>query len=140
MNLAILNGNLGSDPELRTSQSGLAILKLRIATKDRVKQGDTWQDRTEWHNVVVFGARADGLSRVLQKGSPLAVRGSMRTTSYDKDGVKMYKTEVIADDIELIAGGRGGGQRTPSGPGDSPGGAGQGGQPPGDFNDEDVPF
>jgi single-strand DNA-binding protein len=136
VNLAILTGNLGADPELRTSQKGTAILKLRLATKDREKVGDQWQDRTEWHSVVVFGARAEGLSRVLAKGKPIGVRGQIRTSSYEKEGIKVYKTEIIADDVELL--GSGGGQRQPSTSYQATPDQAQDMDPPGD--DSDVPF
>ena len=110
MNLVALVGNLGSDPELRVAQSGTAILKLRLATSERVKKGDDWVDHTEWHNIVSFGKRAEGLAKILSKGSKLVVTGKLRTSGYEKDGVKKYSTEIIADDIELCGSGKGKGR------------------------------
>ncbi|APR86817.1 Single-stranded DNA-binding protein [Minicystis rosea] len=100
MNKVILLGNLGADPELRYTGSGVPVLSFRLATTE------TWTDknrehqvRTEWHTVVVWGNRAEGLSKHLAKGSSVLVEGGLRTTSYEKDGQKRYKTEVHARDL-----------------------------------------
>ncbi len=111
LNRVILLGNLGADPELRMTGGGTAVLKLRLATSesylDRNKQR---QERTEWHRVVVWGRRAEGLGKVLGKGDRILVEGSLRTSSYDdKEGTKRYTTEIIASNIVLSGGGRGGG-------------------------------
>lgn len=109
LNRVTLLGNVGADPELRQTSGGQAVLKLRLATtesyQDRNRQR---QERTEWHSVVVWGKRAEALSRILQKGSKLFIEGGLRTTSYnDKDGNKRYKTEVVANNI-ILCGSRGG--------------------------------
>jgi len=102
MNRVILLGHLGADPELRFTQAGQAVLNLRLATtesyldKDKVRQ-----ERTEWHSVVVWGKRGEGLAKLLRKGAGLLVEGALRTSSYDKGGEKRYKTEVVAAEIEL---------------------------------------
>jgi len=102
MNKVILSGRLGADPDMRGS-----VLKLRLATNERRKSADgTWGDHTEWHSVVVFGKRAEALSRLLGKGSRVLVEGKLRTSSWEKDGQKQYKTEVISDDLELLDGKR----------------------------------
>lgn len=113
LNKVMLFGNLGADPELRTTQGGTAVMKLRLATTERYKDNaDQWQDRTEWHRVVVWGKRAEALHRILTKGSTIFVEGSLRTTSYDdKDGVKRYTTEINASNILLGGRSGGGGQR-----------------------------
>jgi single-strand DNA-binding protein len=115
----MLMGNLGAAPELRITSGGQAVLKMRLATAetylDRNKQR---QERTEWHSVVLWGKRAEALSKFLSKGSKLLVEGSLRTTSYDdKDGHKRYKTEVNANNVILCGGGgqRGGGGGESSG-------------------------
>lgn len=105
INLVMLLGNIGADPELKTTEKG-AALKFRLATSE------TWfdtkeqkkQERTEWHNVVVFGKRAEGLSRVLKKGSRIAIRGPIRSHSYEKDNQKRWFTEVVADDVTFAGG------------------------------------
>src|SRR5690349_12769679 len=108
-NRVLLLGNLGADPELRFTQGGQAVLNLRVATtesyldKDKVRR-----ERTDWHNVVVWGKRGEALGKILTKGSSIFVEGSLRTSSYDdREGQKRYKTEVIANNI-ILAGGSGG--------------------------------
>lgn len=153
LNKVMLFGNLGADPELRTTQGGTAVMKLRLATTERFKDAsEQWHDRTEWHRVVVWGKRAEALSRILEKGSTIFVEGSLRTTSYDdKDGVKRYTTEINASNV-LLGGRSGGGQRDDGPPaGASRPTAGQRRDdraPPrdddafgyGGGNDEDIPF
>lgn len=110
LNKALLIGNLGQNPEIRYTQSGQAVLSLRMATNERYKNRDgEWQDRTEWHTVVVWGKRAEGLSRVVSKGTHLFVEGRLQTRSWeDRQGQKRYTTEVVAREIILL-GRRGGG-------------------------------
>ncbi|MDC0743237.1 single-stranded DNA-binding protein [Polyangium mundeleinium] len=105
MNRVVLLGNLGADPELRYAGSGTAVLQFRMATNESfLDRNRELTERTEWHNVVVFGPRAEGLARVLGKGSCVLVEGTLRTSSYEKDGQKRYKTEVHARDICLAGG------------------------------------
>jgi single-strand DNA-binding protein len=104
MNKVILLGNLGADPELRYTGAGIPVLNVRLATNETwVDKGHEIQERTEWHNVVFWGARAEGLSRVLGKGDCLYIEGSLRTTSYEKEGQKRYRTEVIAKELRFTA-------------------------------------
>lgn len=136
MNRVILVGNLGADPELRVTSGGTSVLKLRLAcTEKYLDSNNQKQERTEWVNVVIWGKRGEGLSRMLRKGEPLLVEGRMATSSYDKDGVKQYRTEVVATNVVLIGGGKGDGQRPE-----------RNGSPkksePADFppDDSDIPF
>lgn len=102
VNKVILLGNLGADPDLRSTQGGQSVLRLRLATTERyMDQNKEWKERTEWHNVTVWGKRGEALHRILTKGSTIYVEGGLRTTSYDKDGTKVYKTEVVAQNIVL---------------------------------------
>lgn len=134
LNRVLLLGNLGADPELRMTTGGQAVLKLRLATSetylDRNRQR---QERTEWHNVVVWGKRAEALAKIISKGTRIFVEGGLRTSSYDdRDGNKRYRTEVVASNILLQGQGRGGG------PGGAAGGGGGGGYrdaPADDFAD-----
>ena len=102
LNTVFLMGNLGADPELRMTPSGTSVLKLRLATtevyfdKDNAKQ-----ERVEWHNVTVFGKRADALNRFLTKGALVTVTGRIHYSSSEKDGQKRYFTEIIADKLFL---------------------------------------
>jgi single-strand DNA-binding protein len=97
INRLTLLGNLGADPELRNTQGG-AVLNLRLATTETwLNKEKEQQSRTDWHNVVVWGKRAEALSKFLRKGALVYVEGPVRTSSYDdKDGVKRYRTEVHA--------------------------------------------
>ena len=105
LNKCMLLGNLGADPELRQTNGG-AVLKLRLATTEKYVDRDKQpQERTEWHDVTVFGKRAEGLGRILGKGSRLFVEGSLRTSSYEKNGEKRYRTEIVASEIILAGGG-----------------------------------
>lgn len=107
LNLVTLFGNLGADPELKQSANG-AVLKMRLATNqawfDKEKQQR--QERVEWHNITVFGRRAESLAKILTKGMRILVQGRLSTSSWEKDGQKHYKTEVIAEDVCFGGGGR----------------------------------
>ncbi|WP_437733035.1 single-stranded DNA-binding protein [Sorangium sp. So ce1335] len=108
LNRVMLLGNLGADPELRFTQGGQAVLNLRLATTESYLDRDkVRKERTDWHNVVIWGKRAEALGKILSKGSSIFVEGSLRTSSYDdRDGNKRYKTEVIANNVLLTGGGR----------------------------------
>jgi single-strand DNA-binding protein len=159
LNRVMLLGNIGQQPELRYTQSNQAVLSLRMATNERFKNRDgEWQDRTEWHSVVVWGRRAEGLNRVLSKGSPLFVEGRLQTRSWeDRQGQKRYTTEIVAREVLLVGGRRGAGEMSDAGPpppsdddyasaGASAAGTGGGGgydgqgAGGGDFSDDDIPF
>jgi single-strand DNA-binding protein len=162
LNRVMLLGNLGADPELRMTSGGQAVLKLRLATSETyMDKNRQRQERTEWHNVVIWGKRAEALAKILTKGSRIFVEGGLRTSSYDdRDGNKRYRTEVVSSNILLqgSGGGRGGGggggasggggYRDPAAPDDgdtSEGYRPQSGPPPqgGDFpetDDDDIPF
>lgn len=103
LNRVMLLGNLGADPELRYTSGGQPVLNLRLATtesyldKDKVRR-----DRTDWHNVVVWGKRGEALAKLLAKGSSVFVEGPLRTSSYDdREGNKRYKTEIVASNVLL---------------------------------------
>jgi single-strand DNA-binding protein len=125
LNKVLLLGNLGADPELRMTPSGQAVLKLRLATSENyLDKNRQRQERTEWHNVVIWGKRAEALSRILAKGSRLFVEGGLRTSSYDdRDGNKRYRTEIVASNVLLQGrGGSGGGRDGYDAPGEAGGG------------------
>jgi single-strand DNA-binding protein len=110
LNRVMLFGNLGAEPELRTPAGRQPVLSFRLATNEvYFDKNQNKQERTEWHNVVMFGARATPLSQLLSKGSRVLVEGRLQTSSYEKDGVKRYKTQVIASDVCF-------GQPRPGGP------------------------
>lgn len=107
LNRVMILGNLGADPELRTTQGGQAILKLRIATTENyLDKSNTRQERTEWHSATVWGKRGEALAKILTKGDRIFVEGSLRTSSYEKDGEKRYRTEIVASNVILGGGGK----------------------------------
>ena len=125
LNRVMLLGNLGADPELRYTQAGKAVLNMRLATTESYLDANkVRQERTDWHNVVLWGKRGEALAKFLAKGSTIFVEGGLRTSSYDdKEGHKRYKTEVHATNIILAGSRRGGG----GGEMVEPGGVGAGG-------------
>jgi len=152
LNRVLLMGNLGADPELRVTNSGQAVLKLRLATSETyLDRNKVRQERTEWHNVVIWGKRAEALSKFLTKGSRLFIEGGLRTSSYDdKEGNKKYRTEIVAQNIILVGGRPGQGGDRPrggdAGPDEAPATGGQsggGGYDDADYGgggDDDIPF
>lgn len=112
INCVLVVGNLGQDPELRYTLSGAATVTLSVATS-RVwndKEGNK-NEKTEWHRVVVWNKPAENCAKYLKKGSKVGVRGHLDTRSWeDKDGIKRYTTEIIAEEVQFL-----------SGPGDSKG-------------------
>jgi len=121
LNKVLLFGNLGADPELRVTPSGQSVLNLRMATTESyLDRNNTRQERTEWHSVAIWGKRADALAKFLAKGDKVFIEGSIRTHSYEKNGEKRYRTEIVAQNI-ILGGGRGKGQdRPPSTDRDAP--------------------
>ena len=112
VNKAILVGNLGQDPEMRTTGSGTAIVNLRLATTDRRKDREgNWTDHTEWHTVVAFGRQAENVSRFCKKGKQLFIEGRIQTRKWqDRDGRDRWSTEIVADNIRFLSGSGGGGE------------------------------
>jgi len=140
VNKVILIGNLGADPEMRYTQSGMAVANFRIATSDRFKDREgEWQERTEWHRIVFFGRTAEVCGEYLSKGKQVYVEGRLQTRSWeDKDGQTRYTTEVVGREMKML-GQRGeagaGGQKGRSQPEKTP--------PPSepeDIYEDDIPF
>lgn len=100
LNQATLFGNLGADPELRVTPSGTSVLKLRMATTESyLDRNNARQERTEWHSITVWGKRGDALAKFLKKGDKLLIVGRIRTSTYEKNGEKRYRTEIHAEQI-----------------------------------------
>jgi len=141
LNRVTLIGNLGADPELKYTQNGQAVLRLRLATSESfLNRSGERQQRTEWHTVIVWGKRGEALNNILSKGRSICVEGRIQYRQWeDKDGNKRNTTEINAQNIVLLGGGRG---RDSSGPDDFGGGStGGSGAPPADeFGDDDIPF
>jgi single-strand DNA-binding protein len=105
MNKVIIIGNVGKDPEVKELGSGSKVASFSVATSRRWKDKDgNKQEDTEWHNVSVFGAMVSVVERFVAKGSKVCIDGRIRTRNYDdKDGVKRYVTEIIAENMELLS-------------------------------------
>lgn len=104
VNKVILVGNLGKDPELRYTPSGTAVCTFSLATTERFKnkQGEQ-QDRTEWHNIVVWAGLAEICGKYLTKGKQIYLEGRLQYRSYDdRDGNKRYITEVVANEMQML--------------------------------------
>ncbi len=113
VNKVILLGNVGKDPEIKATGSGMVVANFSIATSDRFKDhAGNWQDRTEWHNLVAFQRTAEIVRDYVKKGNKLYVEGSLRTSSWDDKttGQKKYKTEIIVNDLSLLSGKGDGGE------------------------------
>lgn len=109
VNKVILIGNLGKDPEVKYTPSGMAVARFSIATNERVKDKDgNWGDRTEWHNIVLFDRKAEVAGEYLKKGRTVYIEGSIRTNSWDdkETGQKKYRTEIIGNQMVLLGGQR----------------------------------
>jgi single-strand DNA-binding protein len=107
VNKVVLLGNVGKDPEIRSSASGTAIATFSIATADRQKdQQGNWQDKTEWHNLVAFQRTAEIVRDYVKKGHKLYIEGKLTTRSWDdkESGQKKYKTEIIVNELVLLTG------------------------------------
>ncbi len=142
VNKVILVGYLGKDPDVRFTTGGSAVANFSLATSEVWNDRDgKRQERTEWHNIVVWGKQAESCGQYLAKGRQVYVEGSIRTRSYDdKSGNKRYITEVVAQRIQFLGGGGGTrlAQQSESGHGDEMNMGGMaGGQPP---SDDDIPF
>ena len=151
VNKVILIGNLGKDPEVKYTQTGMAVARFSVATTDRVKDKDgNWQDRTEWHNLVAFQRTAEIAAEYLKKGGKVYIEGRLHSDSWDdkETGQKKYKTEIIINDLVLLggggrdAGGEGGGRGSKSSGFDQRTAEPEHSQAPAsaEITDEDIPF
>ena len=107
VNKVILLGNVGKDPEIRSTSGGMMVANFTLATSDRQKDAQgNWQDRTEWHNLVAFQRTAEIVRDYVKKGTKLYVEGKIQTRSWDdkESGQKRYRTEIIVNDLSLLSG------------------------------------
>jgi single-strand DNA-binding protein len=156
VNKVILLGNVGKDPEIRSTPSGTLVATFGLATSDRQKDAQgNWQDRTEWHNLVAFSRTAEIIRDYVKKGTKLYVEGKLQTSNWEDktSGQKRYKTEIIVNDMSLLSGrdegaGGGGGYSKASSSASSAAGFDQ--RPPAggpdeyaqqaEISDDDIPF
>lgn len=127
INSVAISGNLGRDPELRATKSGMQVLGFSVCVNTRVKRGDSWEDKPNWVEVSIFGNRAEAVAKYLAKGTHVTLHGRLSQSTWEtKDGQKRSRLEVIADDIDFS-----GGARSDSAPA---------AEPAQDYYDEDCPF
>ena len=112
INRVVISGNLTRDPELRSTTSGTQVLSFGVAVNDRRRNQQTgdWEDYPNFVDCTMFGARAEAVSRYLSKGSKVAIEGKLRYSSWERDGQRRSKLEVIVDEIEFLSRGQQGGQ------------------------------
>jgi single-strand DNA-binding protein len=146
VNKVILVGNLGRDAEVRYTPSGAAVAKFSVATTEvwNDKSGQR-QERTEWHNIDLWGKQAESLQEYLRKGKQIYLEGRLQTDEYtDKDGIKRKSTRVRCDRVVLLGSAAGSGGRGPSVDrgGDSMGGhtGAPAPEPSEPLTDDDIPF
>lgn len=104
INKVILVGNVGADPEIRTLDNGVKMARIRVATTERIfdKNKNEYTNLTEWHNITLWRTLADVVDKYVRKGSQLYIEGKLRTREYDKNGVKCYTTEIMADELKML--------------------------------------
>jgi len=109
VNKVILMGNLGRDPEVRYMPNGEAVANFSIATTENWKdKSGQKQEKTEWHNIVMYRKLAEIAGEYLKKGRPVYIEGRLQTRKWEKDGVTRYSTEIIADQMQMLGGKDGG--------------------------------
>src|ERR1700690_3312583 len=107
VNKVTLLGNVGKDPEIRSTPSGVMVANLTLATSDRQKDAQgNWQDKTEWHNLEAFNRTAEIVRDYVKKGSKLYIEGKLTTNSWDdkESGQKRYRTEILVNELVLLSG------------------------------------
>jgi single-strand DNA-binding protein len=116
VNKVFLLGNVGKEPEIRSTAGGMTVASFSLATADRAKdQQGNWADKTEWHNIVCFQRTAEVVRDYVKKGTQLLIEGKIQTRSWDDktSGEKKYRTEILCNELTLLGGGPG---RSESGP------------------------
>jgi single-strand DNA-binding protein len=143
LNKAMIFGNLTRDPELKALPNGMSVCSFSLATNRVYNDRDgKRQESTDYHNIVVFGKQAETTAKYLQKGSSAYVEGRLQTRSWDKDGQKQYRTEIVADRVQFGPRGGGSGAAAPAAGGGAPDDRAPGlpDYPEEDINPEDIPF
>jgi len=160
VNKVTLLGNVGKDPEIRSTPGGTMVANLTLATSERQKDAQgNWQDKTEWHNLVAFTRTAEIVRDYVKKGTKVFVEGKIQTRSWDdkESGQKRYKTEILVNELILLSGrddnaggsGQGGYARTASSASSASSAAGFDQRPSGgsdeyaqsaEISDDDIPF
>ncbi|HAQ61562.1 TPA: single-stranded DNA-binding protein [Candidatus Delongbacteria bacterium] len=104
VNKVFLIGNLGKDPEVKYTPSGVQIAKFSLATSERVKKGENWEEKTDWHNIVLFARQAEYAKEYLKKGMTVFIDGKISTRTWDdENGVRKYITEIIGNVVKNLS-------------------------------------
>ena len=105
LNKVLLIGNLGKDPEVRYTASGTAVASFSLATSEKFKNKDgEWEERTEWHNVTLWGRLAEIAGEYLSKGKTVYIEGRLQTRKWqDKDGKDRYTTEIVGEKMQMLS-------------------------------------
>ena len=103
LNKVMLLGRLGRDPEKKYTGTGTAVCNFSLATSESVKKGTGYEEKTEWHKVIVFGNQAENVTRFVKKGSLVFIEGRIQSRSYqDKDGNEKHVTEIVANSVRFL--------------------------------------
>ena len=104
LNMVLLIGNLGRDPEVTYTQGGAAIAKIAVATSETWNDKNTGEkkEKTEWHRITFFGKKAETIGKFMLKGSQIYVEGRLQTSQYEKDGITRYSTDIIANNFQFL--------------------------------------
>lgn len=151
VNKVFLLGNVGKDPEIRTTAGGMTVASFTLATADRAKDAQgNWADKTEWHNLVAFQRTAEIVRDYVKKGTQVFIEGKIQTRSWDdkESGQKKYRTEILVNELSLLGGGSGRSEGSSSSGGYSSSRSSSSSAPSAPSNDyadqgitdEDIPF
>ncbi len=146
LNKAMVYGNLTRDPELKALPSGMNVCSMSIATNRVYNDRDgNRQEAADYHNVVVFGKQAENSAKYLSKGNGVYVEGRLQTRSWEKDGQKQYRTEIVADRVQFGPKNAGSGSGAPASGGSAPAATENKAPavpdyPEEEINPEDIPF
>lgn len=140
LNKVQLIGNLTRDPELKALPSGVQVCSFSLATNETYTKDGKKVEKVEFHNVIVFGKTAENVAKYMSKGSQIYIEGKLQTRSWDKDGVKHYRTEVNAMTVQFGNKPKGTASATQSDPGEAHEVEGAPDITDDDINPEDIPF
>ena len=104
INKVILVGNVGADPEVKSLDNGVKVARIRVATTERIyiKEKNETKENTEWHNITLWRGLAEVVDKYIRKGAQLYIEGKLRTREYDKNGVKCFATEIVAEELKML--------------------------------------
>lgn len=104
INKVILVGNVGADPKVRALDGGAKVARIRIATTERIynKEKNETKELTEWHSITLWRGLAEVVDKYIRKGAQIYIEGKLRTREYEKNGVKCYATEIVAEELKML--------------------------------------